>query len=246
MPGNPRTSRDEIVGVVVAYAAVAALWILLSDQALEALFRDPAQIVAASMFKGWFFVAVTSLLLYGLLLRLVSRLERSQAERLQSLNLLAAISDASEDAIFAKDLEGRYLLCNQAASRFVGKPAEEVLGRDDLAIFPAGQAEMLMAIDRRVIAQGRLETNEEVLESASGTRVFLATKGPLRDAAGKVIGTFGISRDITGRKQAEETLREREQTLSAIIRYSPAALSLKHVDGLLRPGQPETCNASTI
>jgi len=231
MAGKPRTSHDDILGVVFTYAVVAALWILLSDKAAEWLFRDPAKLTLASTLKGWLFVAVTSLLLYGLVRRLVSRAEQSQAERLRALNLLAAVADSSDDAIFAKDRDGRYLLFNRAASKFVGVPAEDVLGRDDRAIFPAEQAESLMAIDRRVMAAGRVETNEEVLDTVEGRRTFLGTKGPLRDAHGAVLGIFGISRDITGRKQAEEALRGREETLSAIISYSPSALSLKRPDG---------------
>ena len=140
-------------------------------------------------------------------------IHQSQADRLRALQLLGAIADGSDDAIFAKDLEGRYILFNPAASRIVGKPFEAVLGQDDRAIFPAEQAEMLMAFGRRVIAENRVDTMEEVLETAIGMRVFLATKGPLRDADGRVIGVFGISRDITALKRTEQDLRDSEGRL---------------------------------
>lgn len=55
--------------MVLVYACFAALWILLSDQAVDWLFRDPRLILLASTFKGWFFVAVTSALLYLMLRR---------------------------------------------------------------------------------------------------------------------------------------------------------------------------------
>lgn len=200
--------------VVLIYAVFAALWILLSDMAVEWLFRDPADIVRASMIKGWLFVAVTSLLLYVLVHRTWERLQDAhrrelagEAEKRRALQLLDTIAESSLDAIFAKDREGRYILFNKAASRIVGKPAAEILGRDDNTLFPAEQAEMLMAIDRRVMTDMCIETNEEVLETAHGTKVFLGTKGPLRDADGQIIGTYGISRDITERKQSELGLR---------------------------------------
>ncbi|NMF89809.1 putative bifunctional diguanylate cyclase/phosphodiesterase [Aromatoleum petrolei] len=63
--------------VVLAYAVFGALWILLSDQALGVLFRDPDVIVKVSQGKGWVFVAITALLLYALLMRLVGRLDQS-------------------------------------------------------------------------------------------------------------------------------------------------------------------------
>jgi hypothetical protein len=64
------SARDQdanALRVVLIYAAFAALWILLSDRLVAALFSDPAHILLASMLKGWLFVAITSLLLYGLI-----------------------------------------------------------------------------------------------------------------------------------------------------------------------------------
>ena len=55
--------------LVLAYAGFTSLWLLLSDDALKWLLNDSASFSLASTFKGWFFVAVTSLLLYGLLKR---------------------------------------------------------------------------------------------------------------------------------------------------------------------------------
>jgi hypothetical protein len=60
-----------ILRAVCLYAAFASLWILLSDKALEWLFTTPAQITLASTCKGWVFVAITSVLLYKLMRRIV-------------------------------------------------------------------------------------------------------------------------------------------------------------------------------
>jgi len=234
----PRKSSAAVFLVVFSYAFFAGLWILLSDRAMGLLFSDPAALVQASMLKGWFFVAVTSLLLFILVRRLVGHLDAAHRRELdyeraqkQPPPMLAAIADASSDAIFAKDETGCYLLFNNAASRFVGKPGKAVIGSDDRRLFPPDQAELIMSIDRRVRLSGEAETNEEVVDTAVGRRVFLATKGPLRGADGKVFGTYGISRDITERKMEEQALRERDHKLSAIIGNSPAALSLKDLDG---------------
>ena len=56
-----------ILRIVAPYAAFSALWILISDSVLEAVLTDKAAFAQASMYKGWFFIAVTSALLYVLM-----------------------------------------------------------------------------------------------------------------------------------------------------------------------------------
>ena len=153
-------------------------------------------------------------------LALADRASQAQSERLRALRLVAAITDSSDDAIFAKDLEGRYLLFNKAAERFVGKPAEEVLGKDDFALFPAEAARMLQATGREAVAKRRAITREEVLDTTAGTRTFMATKAPLYDDQGQVIGIFGISRDITQRKLAQEQLADQMNRFRFILDHS--------------------------
>jgi PAS domain S-box-containing protein len=188
-----------------AYAGAAeeALWIALTG--LLALFMAGVGLHAQRQRQQLALAAVA---------------QQAQAERLRALQLLDAIAEGSDDAIFAKDLEGRYLLFNRAAGHFVGQDPAVVLGRDDRALFPPDQAELLMGLDRRVVAEGRIGVTEEALDTAGGPRVFLATKGPLRDAEGRVIGTFGIARDITGRKAMEQALRDNEARFRDIVEAS--------------------------
>ena len=66
-PPPSRLSAPSSLRPVVVYAVFAALWILFSDQLVATLFQDPAMLTLVSTLKGWLFVAVTSLLLYGLI-----------------------------------------------------------------------------------------------------------------------------------------------------------------------------------
>jgi PAS domain S-box-containing protein len=236
MKSRHALTRKHLLGqttltVVLSYAVFAALWILLSDSAVEALFKDPDQIIRASMIKGWLFVAVTTGLLYVLVRRQIIQLNAAHhqeienlQERQKSLELLNAIIDNTDDAIFAKDAEGRFLLFNRAACRYAGKTATEILERTDLDLFPPEQAEKLMAFDRRVMSEGQTLSTEENIDTALGRKILHATKGPLRDAAGRIIGIFGISRDITEQQDALNALRASEQRFRALVEQSAAGI----------------------
>ncbi len=187
----------------------------------EAAWIALAGLLALFIFSGGLYLSRQSLQL-----TLAKAVQQSQDERLKTLSLLAAIADSSDDVIFAKDLEGRYTLFNRAASVLTGKQSEEVLGCDDRAIFPAEQADRLMALNRRVIARNATITAEEVFKSPEGERILLATKGPLHDAEGKVIGLFGISHDITALKQVERNLLNSEERFRWFFMLSPIPLNI--------------------
>lgn len=136
-------------------------------------------------------------------------LERKRAEEAlrQSHDLLRAIAEGTTDAIFVKDLQGRYLMINPAGARFLGRTVEEVLGRDDSEMFSRETARAIMAGDQRVLDESRPLTCEDVGTVAGVTRTFSSTKAPYRDGCGNVVGLIGISRDVTERRQAEEDLK---------------------------------------
>jgi len=144
-----RTTPRDVLRVVLAYAAFAGLWILVSDNLVVSRFAGTDHVLVISLLKGWLFVTVTSALLFVLIRRLLdqtmaaSRREMAaQEDAVRAQYLLFTISDNSSDAIFAKDLEGRYLLFNRETARIVDKPAEHALGHDDTDLFPPQQAAM--------------------------------------------------------------------------------------------------------
>ncbi|OHX17779.1 sensor domain-containing protein [Chromobacterium sphagni] len=128
--------------------------------------------------------------------------------------LLDAVVSSTSDAIFVKDLQGRYLLINRAGLAFVGKSGAEVLGRDDREVFDEATARVVMAKDRAIMQGGRVSTHDEFLTLQNGEQlVFLVTKGPVYNPDGRLSGLFGIARDITKYKASEEALRESEAAL---------------------------------
>ncbi|MBC5786164.1 PAS domain-containing protein [Ramlibacter sp. USB13] len=119
--------------------------------------------------------------------------------------LAEAIAQASDDCIFAKDLEGRYRFANRATLAIFGFTAEQVIGRTDFEILGDGAAaRRLRENDRQMLAVGQAVEREESLPAPDGSlRCYHTRKMPLRGASGDVVGLLGIARDITERKAAE-------------------------------------------
>jgi PAS domain S-box-containing protein len=119
--------------------------------------------------------------------------------------LAIAIAEATDDVIFAKDLEGRYRFANPATLAALGHGAEEVLGRTDLEFMADQQAaQQVMDNDRRVLASGQVTEVEQPVPLPDGTvRYWLTRRMPLRGESGAVVGLLGIARDITQRRRVE-------------------------------------------
>ena len=232
-PEQSLQARGAALRLVATYALFSFLWILFSDNAVGYLFSDPAQIVLVSTLKGWLFVAVTSLLLYVLARRLFAKIQAharreldARSESARTHQLLATLVDSSSDVIFAKDLSGRYLLFNREAGRITGRDPGAVIGQGDAAIFPPAHTERVQSNDRTAIAENRVGTYEETLPTVDGERVFLTTKGPLRNDNSEVIGLFGIARDITERKRAEDSVRKSEANLRTLFEDNASVMLL--------------------
>ncbi|HVG38213.1 MAG TPA: PAS domain-containing protein, partial [Pyrinomonadaceae bacterium] len=138
--------------------------------------------------------------------------ERKKAEESlrESLNILRAVSQGTSDAIFVKDIDGRYLLVNPTTALIFNRPEAQIIGHDDTEMITPEDARQIMATDRRIMTSRQPELIEETVSVRGVTRTFLSTKSPYFDEGGEVIGLIGIATDITERKKIEEALRTSE------------------------------------
>jgi PAS domain S-box-containing protein len=156
--------------------------------------------------------------------------KRAEQELRRTAALLTAVTEGTTDAVFVKDRDGRYLLCNPAAASFMGRSAAEVLGRTDAAFFDNGSASLVRDGDRHVMESGLIDTKEEELTVGGVTRTFQAIKAPYRDGSGNIAGVVGISRDITESRRLAAQRDELLGRLQLHIERMPLAYILFDAD----------------
>lgn len=120
--------------------------------------------------------------------------------------LVRAMLNNIPDNIYFKDREGRFVMTNLSSARWYGfESQEEVIGKTDFDIFSPAHAKEAFDDEQRIIETGESVIGKEEEESwDDGHTTWVSTsKMPLYDKHDEIVGTFGISRDITDRKTAE-------------------------------------------
>ncbi len=157
----------------------------------------------------------------------------------------AAVVEASDDAIIAKNLDGVISAWNAAAGRMFGYTEHEAIGQPITMIIPPDLYDEEHDIQRRLRAGERVQHYETVRITKAGERIDVAlTISPVRDPAGRIIGCSKIARDITGAKKAEAALRQSEQRLA---REVAGAETLQSISArLISESTPESLYAQIL
>ena len=145
--------------------------------------------------------------------------KRVEKELAQERDLLHVLMDNIPDAIYFKDTASRFTRINKAEAHLLGvKDPEEVVGKTDFDYFAEEHARDAFADEQKIMKiEQALISKVEKSERPDGYFVWHSTtKVPIKDKEGRVIGTVGISRDITERKQLEEELKQASAAIAEI------------------------------
>lgn len=139
------------------------------------------------------------------------RFRRQAKQRARELrhseDKLEVILDSMDSLVYIKDAEFRYTYANGAMCRMLERPAADILGKDDYALFGPELAAVLRAHDRRAVAETHPQQFEESIALRGEHRTYLSTKMALVLEDGAARSLCGISSDITPRKRLEESTR---------------------------------------
>jgi PAS domain S-box-containing protein len=156
--------------------------------------------------------------------------QESEPLRQLMLTCMSNLLSATEERVYFKDLHSRFLLVSEGwiAAYTPGRAAEELIGKTDFDIFSDQHATTAFEDEQQIIRTGEPLVGRVERETYGGRADawVSSTKMPLRDERGQIIGTFGISRDVTAQITAENALAHQARQLNT------HNVRLRELDGL--------------
>lgn len=170
----------------------------------------------------------------GLAKKKVDKPLRKKLSKVEAF-LFFRLMDHLNESIFFKDLESRFIRINKECARKFGlEDPSKAIGKTDFDIFGIEHAQEAFEDEQRIIATEEPIFQKVEKETFADDRTKIkwasTSKLPLYDENGELIGTFGITRDITHQKNIEESLRHNDELFTKLSELAPGFLYLHEVD----------------
>ena len=171
--------------------------------------------------------------------------ERKQSEAIirEERNLFQVLMDNIPDAIYFKNRQSRFIRINKAEAAIFGlKEANQAVGKTDFDFFTDEHARPALEAEQMIIQTGQpmIDFEEKETFPDGHNRWISTSKMPYRNSAGEIIGTFGISHNITKRKETELALKQRILEMETVYHLSNFLRSAESVSELLQKLLSET------
>jgi PAS domain S-box-containing protein len=163
----------------------------------------------------------------------ITERQQTEAALAQERHLLESLFENSQDCIYFKDRDSRFLRCGKSLSQRLGNGSADIVGKTDFDLYADEHAQAAFKDEQEIMRTGRPLINKVEREVSKDGRESwaLTSKMPLRNQAGEIVGTFGTSKDITAIKQAEAELERAHRELvqaSRLAGMAEVATSVLH------------------
>ncbi len=220
---------DDLAGLAEAIKAcpltVAVIgpdWPQKDSAAAQEMLLDHAVacVVATELDSAWLEAAIVAAL-------------AERANQFESI-FLSQLLPLLPDIVYFKDRYGRFLAANQELARsFQLEDPAPLIGRSDADFLSVESAQKTLADEQEVIRTGQpvIALSERATYDGNRVKWWRTWKCPLRDRSGRVIGTFGFSRDETAFKNTELELESERQLLEVLLTELPDSVYVKDREG---------------
>ncbi|HUI88132.1 MAG TPA: PAS domain S-box protein [Anaerolineales bacterium] len=229
------------IQITALYLLIGGFWILFSDKAAAALAANEQADITLSIYKGWFYVLVTGLLLFWLIHRNNARIRKEDEDLRAAEENFKDIFDHATIGIYRSTPDGRLLTVNPELARQFGydSPEEFLASVDNIAhqVYqnPARRQDFLRQLKERGAVKDFV--NQE--RRKDGSIIWTSTTARVvKDDAGHVLYYEGFNIDINERKQAEEKLIESEERFRSLYENSTIGIYRTTPDGRILLANP--------
>jgi PAS domain S-box-containing protein len=163
-------------------------------------------------------------------------MEQIQKQLTEEKYLLNALLNSSQDHIYFKDKDSKFIRVSRSMIELFNKEDEsEIIGKSDFDFGFEEHAKIAFEDEQNIIRTSKPMVDaieKETWDDGHNTWVS-TTKNPLSDSNGKIVGTFGISRDITKNKLMELEMTKRKEWLESYFKFHPTAFIVLDQNGQL-------------
>ncbi len=223
-----------VLRIVLVYSFFGGLWIYLSDSVVGFFVKDAAMLTKLAIYKGFFFILITSLMLYALIARRMNEIINSQTLLQKSEARFKQIAENAEEIIWEIDSNALFTYVNPVVETILGYKPDEIINKKHLYDFspPEKLAPLKEDIETMFLQKGVVKRYVNECLNKEGRIVVLETNAsPIINANGDIEGFRGANIDITERKAAEEALKESEERYRTLIETSPDSILMMTLDG---------------
>jgi PAS domain S-box-containing protein len=165
-------------------------------------------------------IGIVSLIVSSIVIYIIIELKMREKALEEVREHYPALVEYNLDAIFTLNLFGDFITANPACFELSGYTREESLGMNFASLLPADEIPKVLKIFKKALS-GESNHFQSAFINKSGRRVDLEVTAVPAIVEGKLAGVYGVAKDITTRKRAEEALSESEERYKALFQYNP-------------------------
>lgn len=162
-----------------------------------------------------------------------AKLRRAMRQRDETERYFRALMDSLPSWIYFKDRDSKFIRINKSLAAYFGVPEEDVVGKSDAEYLDSESARKNREDEIRILSSG--EGREGFIEKETipndGEAWVLTSKLPLRDKGGRIIGTFGVSSNITEMVESRQALEKERNTLRTLLDSIPDSIYIRDCEG---------------